>query len=288
MIPFGMHPDIPEDVYYSDSALSCSMAKLLARDGGPAKLQQRLACPKVSKEFDIGHAAHELALGRGGGWEEVPGEWRSKAIKDTVEELRARGVTPLHSKDVETIHAMADALLGHAEAAELLTEPGVMPEVTLVGLDPETGLRIRSRVDVFGPASTCDYKTAVSAAPDDFVREAFKYGYDQQDAWYSDLRAQACAEDRLPFLFIVQEKTPPFLVSVVGLSERYRQIGRIRNRRAIDLYLECSATGIWPGYLPVPPLEPPVWVARRFLPADDTPTDLPDSLIWDNPWKDFH
>ena len=38
MIPAGVHLDLPEDDYYSDSALSCSMAKVLARPGGPAKL----------------------------------------------------------------------------------------------------------------------------------------------------------------------------------------------------------------------------------------------------------
>jgi len=43
MIPAGVHLDLPEDDYYSDSALSCSMAKVLARPGGPAKLQQRIA-----------------------------------------------------------------------------------------------------------------------------------------------------------------------------------------------------------------------------------------------------
>lgn len=292
MIPAGLHLDLPEDDYYSDSALSCSMAKVLARPGGPAKLQQRIAQPVIKAEFDLGHAAHEMVLGRGAAWVEVPGEWRTADTKARVADYRQRGITPLHSKDVETIHGMVAALQQHDEAMELLTEPGVHPEVTLVGEDPDTGLRIRSRVDMFGPAGTVDYKTSVSADPDKFRRDVYDFGYDMQDAWYSDLRAQVCDEEPLPFWFIVQEKVAPWLVSVIPLSETYRQIGRARNRAAIDLYVECAATGMWPGYLPVPPLEPPVWVARQHgLTLTDLDPDISTapSPIWEglNPWKDI-
>ena len=49
-------------------------------------------------------------------------------------------------------------------------------------------------------------------------------------------------------VFIVQEKSPPYLVNVLELDGPALLVGQQRNRRAIDVYRECRESGVWPGY----------------------------------------
>jgi hypothetical protein len=94
-----------------------------------------------------------------------------------------------------------------------------------------------------------DYKTARSADPATFGRTVAEYGFHQQQAWYLDAaRANGLVGDDAVFLFVVQEKTPPFLVSVIELDAVAARIGRERNARARAVYAECTQTGSWPGY----------------------------------------
>jgi hypothetical protein len=50
------------------------------------------------------------------------------------------------------------------------------------------------------------------------------------------------------FLFVVQEKQPPYLVNVIELATPWLQMAAERNRRAREIYAECTASGVWPGY----------------------------------------
>jgi hypothetical protein len=69
-----------------------------------------------------------------------------------------------------------------------------------------------------------------------------------QAAWYMDMvTALGLAED-VAFVFIVQEKTAPYLVTVCELDAEAIRIGRELNRQAIDLYAMCQSDGVWPGY----------------------------------------
>ena len=66
-------------------------------------------------------------------------------------------------------------------------------------------------------------------------------------------------------LFIVQEKTAPYLVNVVGIDYFAREIGRAKNRAAIEVFAECTASGKWPGYSDTDPnyLALPGWAENR-------------------------
>ncbi|MEL6985998.1 MAG: PD-(D/E)XK nuclease-like domain-containing protein, partial [Actinomycetota bacterium] len=95
-----------------------------------------------------------------------------------------------------------------------------------------------------------DYKTCDIADPEVFARAADNYGYPTQADHYLDgVRALTGAIDPA-FVFIAQEKTAPYLVSVFELDHVAMQIGAIRNRWARDIYAECTATGHWPAYVP--------------------------------------
>jgi len=50
------------------------------------------------------------------------------------------------------------------------------------------------------------------------------------------------------FVFIVQEKAAPYLVSVIELDAVALRAGAEANRRALDIYARCTAADRWPGY----------------------------------------
>ena len=121
--------------------------------------------------------------------------------------------------------------------------------------DSEFGVWCRTRPDYLPPHRRylVDYKTSVSADPREFGRRMLDYGYHQQAAWYLD-GVQAVTGD-LPerFAFVVQEKTPPYLVSVCWVDADSIEIGRELNRFAIGIFAHCLRSGECRGSLLLAP-----------------------------------
>lgn len=247
----GLYYDIPEDDYHSGAAtvfdsLSCSDCKLLARPGGPALWRWQQDHPEpVKRVFDIGSAAHAAILGTGPDIVCVPGEWRTKAVKEEVQGWRDKGVLPLHDKDYRAVFGMVGAVARQAWASAVLDSCPHREASAYRGNDDS--LYLRCRFDAIGPDGIVDLKTVVSAEPGQFIRKAIDLGWHQQAAWYRDM-AQALGITDGPFRFIAVEKTEPHLVSVIELDQATEQLGREANARAIDTYQQCKALDEWPGY----------------------------------------
>ncbi|MFC9786463.1 PD-(D/E)XK nuclease-like domain-containing protein [Rhodococcus sp. NPDC127528] len=255
----GAYDGIPDHVYHSDrGSLSSSGARKLLPPSCPAIFRhERDHPPTPSNAFDLGHAAHSLVLGEGSELRMIPAEILSangaattKDAKAFVEQARADGAVPLKPDEYQQVHDMAAAVRANPYAASLL-RTGV-PERSLFWRDPVTGVWLRARPDwtttgADGRPILVDYKTSTSANPDDFRSSAAKYGYHQQAPYYLDGMAALGVHD-CGFVFIVQDKNPPYLVSVVELTADAMLLGRDLNRAAIDIYAECTAADQWPGY----------------------------------------
>lgn len=260
----GVH-DIPEAVYHADpvtgGSLSCSGAKKLLPPSCPALFAyEREHGQPYKKAFEFGSAAHKLVLGVGPELAEIPGTgkggpnaWQNDHDKTAVAEARLRGAIPLKPAEMAQVQAMAAKLREHPLASALLTPEGGKPEQTLVWEDAGTGIMCRALVDWL-PNSTGgrlilgDYKSAVSANPDDFRKAAYTYGYCMQDPWYLDGIRALGLDDDPDFVFVVQMKTPPYLVSLVRLDEEALRIGAERNAKARRIFADCTESGYWPGY----------------------------------------
>lgn len=261
--------------YHADpvpgQSLSCSGAKKLLDPSCPALFDWERRNPPPPKDvFDIGHAAHKLALGIGPDIVVVPGDrWDTKDAKQRVAEVRAAGNVPVKADAMEQLTAMAEALRAHPIAKALLSDG--QPEASAFWVDEPTGIWRRCRFDWLpNPSSSGrlivpDYKTAASAHPKKWIKSAADYGYEMQAAWYLDaVKALGLADDAA-FVFLVQEKTPPYLVSTVQLDVVALRIGRHRNREAIDTYAQCTAENRWPGYAEdVELVSLPRWVEREY------------------------
>lgn len=279
----GLYAGIPDAVYHADpvpaGSLSVSGAKVLARN--PARYDWDRRHPRDWEPvFNHGHAAHALVLGVGPRIVELAAnDWRSPKTRAVRDEQLAAGRIPLLSKDAEQVRAMRAALLEHELAAALLRDP-VGAEVSAFRVDDVTGGWLRARFDVIRSDGLVDYKTAESAAPEAFQRKAVDYGYHQQAAWYLDMAEQLGCDVSAGFRFVVQEKHPPYLVSVVEFDDDTVQLGRAWNRYAIDLWQECRTTDTWPGYpAETVTITAPPWAPRPPTAADaaDTTTTTADS-----------
>lgn len=261
--------DMPHDEYLRHPALSASGAKLLVQPGGPAKYQHRLTHPEPPKKaFDHGHAAHAAVLGVGPTIVVVDApDWRTKKAQQERDEARAAGRVPLLFGDAERVHDMAAALRQHPLAARLLNPAGGRPEVSLFWHDEQHGVDRRCRVDWLrqpdqnGRLILVDYKTCSAADVGTLRNTVVRYGYHQQAVWYRDLIVGLGLARTAPFLFVFQETSAPYLVHLVELDDQLLQMGEERNERALRLFADCTAAGVWPGYNDggITLLQPPRW-----------------------------
>lgn len=239
--------EMPAEVYHQHDSLSSSGARRLLPPSCPALF--RYGKREHSTAFDIGHAAHKLVLGEGPELVEVKAkDWRTKKAQEAQADAHAAGAVPLLTEQLDQVHAMAAALQRHDLARTLLAPGSGVAEQSLFWTDPETGVTLRCRPDWLSPQWAVDYKSTISAEPAAIARSVHKFGYFQQAPFYRDGIAALGLGDDLPFLFIFQEKTEPYLITVVQLDDRAMNAGTALNRRAIDLYARCLADDHWPAY----------------------------------------
>ena len=258
----GVYDDIPADLYHMDpvpgGSLSSSEARRLLPPSCPALFRHYKDNPEeraTTKALDFGSAAHSIVLeGDESAIVEIHAEnYRTKAAQQQAKTARLAGRVPLLPHELATVRDMATAIKANPIAAKLL-EAG-QAERSLFWADKETGIRRRARLDwsrdpingrrVIIP----DYKTAQSAEPRKFAKAAHEHGYHCQADWYlTAVQELDLAGPDAAFVFIVQEKTAPYLVTVCELDADAMTLGRALNRAALDIYRRCTDTDTWPGY----------------------------------------
>lgn len=254
--------DMPDAIYHADPVPGGSLSNTEAR--------RVLSCPakyrwfkdngqEHKQEFEFGHAAHLAILGVGA---EIVvcdfDDWRTKDARAVRDEARAEGRSPVLRHEWATVQLMVAALKAHPIANRLLTAEGGRSEQSMFwqDTDPFTGRTVwlRGRLDrlpaipMAGRLIVADYKTAASAAGGSFARSAANFGYHQQSAWYLDGVRTLLGVDDPAFVFVVQERDAPYLVNVIELDSYAIEIGRARNRAAIEKWTECTDNDRWPGY----------------------------------------
>lgn len=253
----GLHTDLSNEAYHADkTSLSSSGARKLLPPSCPAKFRYEQDHPQpATKTFDYGNAAHKEVLGNGPDLVVVDADlWNTDAIRDEIAAIRAAGGIPLKQHEMDMVKAMADAIRRHPLAAALLDPAYGAPEQSGFWIDEPTGIRRRVRFDWLpsqqdGRLIIPDYKTAADASDRVMEKEIEKYGYNCQAAWYEEAaQALELGGKDTEMLLIAQEKKPPYLVNVIGIEAFSREIGRAKNRVAIEKFAECTASGHWPGY----------------------------------------
>lgn len=249
----GIYPGIPDDVYHADpllhlgGSLSSSGARKLLDN--PARFEYDRHQPaKTSDDFDLGHAAHREALGTGVEFEVCPFDtWGSNAAKEAKAAARAAGKTPLKPDQYERVEQMGIALRKHPLVGPMFERGLGQSELTLVWRDEGTGVWCRARLDRWLDPFIVDYKTCTDASPDGFRYAIEDHGYHIQRSFYAR-GALALGLDVSDFLFVAQEKVPPYFVAWYRINARSARIGDQLVQAALERYRDCTESGIWPGY----------------------------------------
>jgi hypothetical protein len=264
---------MPADEYHADDSLSSTGARKLLPPGCPAQYRHVRDHPQPpKKEFDYGHAAHKFVLGDGPEIDVLEFDsYQTKAAQRQRDEARDMGVVPLLRHEYEQVEAMAAAIRQHPIAGPLFKPGAGIPERSIFWTDKATGVRCRCRPDWLkqlpGLTLCVDYKTTTDASPAAVSKAIEKYGYHQQDPWYTDGIYAALDPADVRFVFVFQAKTPPYLITVRELDQQSRDIGRAKNERALRIYAECTAAGLWPDWTgpvtEIPTISLPTWAAIR-------------------------
>lgn len=288
----GVHFGIPEDTYHNLwDAASNSRLKLIKRS--PAHM--RTAIDLGSKETEakrLGHAIHAAIL--------EPDSFTSRFIVAGQCEATKKGDglrctnngsilsaklgwlcgthskgsgpsdatrTVLPSDEYEKCMKIRDSVHAHPSAHQLLTFEG-QSELSLVWVDPDTGLLCKARVDrqtgLIPGGAFADVKSTIDASKDAFALAIYKYWYHTQGAHY----LEGAAVLDLPvrhFVNIAVEKEPPYAVGLYRLREDAILAGANQLRPLKLLYARCLETGKWPAYSEdVEDIALPEWAARRI------------------------
>lgn len=256
----GLYPGIPADEYHRDpvagGSLSSSGARALLPPSCPARFrhdQDHGQAPK--RHYDIGHLAHKLVLGEGDTIAIIDaGDWRTKAARAEATEAREAGQIPILVEEYRQVAAMANAIKQHPIASALFSPGNGTPEQTLVWQDQQTGVWCRARYDWLpNPTGSrliiADYKTCASAEPEQLRKTMATYGYHVQAAWYLTAAREVLAATDPGFVFVCQEKAPPYLVTIFEPDSTALRIGLAMSNRARSIYRHCTETGHWPAYV---------------------------------------
>jgi hypothetical protein len=264
--PTGLIHGIPDAAYHAMPGLSATGMKWILRS--PKHYRQMIDHRVEKTAFDFGHAVHAKILGVGMDVAVIPeallaknGAASTLEAKAFIAQARADGLVPVKADVLAEVDSIAEAVLTHPKASALLQLPG-HAEVSLFGRDPDTGVRLRGRIDYLtDTAINVDVKTTNDVRRHNLARTIVNFGYDiQSEAYRHLLRINGL--DPAPTVLIFVEKEPPHEVRVVSFANPLWALGGERAmRRAIDTYAACLATDTWPGDDDQPgepePIDPP-------------------------------
>lgn len=253
----GVHRDLDEAEYHAAPGLSYSGAKVLLDCPQRYRYERDHGRPP-KREYDLGHVAHRLLLGKGSEIKvlDFP-NWLTKAAKAEKEAARDRGEVPILAHEYMAALAMAHAVKDSPAGPLFATGEA---EVSLSWVDEQTGVPLRARIDWLHPNAIVDFKTCDKASPAAIRKAVYEYSYLLQAVAYSE-GARACGLGALPFIFVFAEKAEPHIVTVGQLDEGAYAYGEQRWREAIDLYDACVQADNWPAYSPdIETISLPAWV----------------------------
>jgi hypothetical protein len=242
--------------YHAMQALSASGAWLLAEECAAKFLWRSpwnpLYVPEAKTEFDLGIATHLAILEPQRQADRIvvieAGDYRTTKAREARDAARAAGKVPLLPYQFDIVRAIGGSIRAHPIASEAFR--GGEAEVTLIWDDPVTGVPCKARPDYL-PAQGCwivDLKTAASANPRSWRDQAYRLGYHARAAWYLDGAEAVLGQMPEEYWFVIVEKEPPYLVSVVSFDTEALAWGRVANRKACELFARSAAANDWPGY----------------------------------------
>jgi len=284
------HDDCCDGPSVSATVLARTLAECPAKVWETSPLNPSRVEEKSKPDFDIGRAAHALVLGEPEfNAHFVVAPYDDFRTKEAREWKAAEKRTVIKADVFENILAMTNAQKRSPQVARAFVEG--KPEQSLVWLDAETGIWLKSRPDWLpnDPKArpAVDYKTCRSIEPRKMGMDAFAYGYHIQAALIVDGARAVLGVEPLGVAHVCQEKTIPYLAELRMFDADQLEFGRREYRRALRIFAECwhhhklgfPERNAWPGYTAKPEyFQTPYHILKQMesqpnAPASKTGTD---------------
>jgi hypothetical protein len=152
----------------------------------------------------------------------------------------------------KTILDAEESAIGHLVAAHArlaLKTHGVVFDATEVMYHVDyCGVPLKAAIDGVAGDYLWDIKTTDDASAAGMLKAIRNYRYNLQAYWYRLVYELATGRRPLGFRFLFVEKEPPFATAVCEIGPDLMSYAVSDFEKAITLYKECSASGVWPSY----------------------------------------
>lgn len=236
-----------------------SAAHAMLLGGAEVRISSGLASDNVKACCDAIRAGEDVrqypgAVRRGKEWDKFAAANQGATIvlaKDyaqakSIVDLEASGVVLVSKEQYDRAAAMTEAIKANPIASRVLFAPKTIRETRIDWT--WNGRAWRSTPDAFEFRTLAELKTTRCADPEVFWRDALRMGYHVQAALYKRAIFETTGvKIRDAYLFAV-ESVPPFVVTPFRFSERSLEHGDMLAKRWHEQFLQCEASGEWPGY----------------------------------------
>ena len=279
----GLHYGIPAKLYHADPcarpSLSSGLARtILAKSPLHAYLDRNKTDRAPTEAMLLGSYVHALLADEDDGFVVIQAEnYKTGAAKSARDYAVAQGLQPILCKDAARGLEIAEAIR-NSVAAGISNDPFVehgRAEVTAIWDEDDVTLRARFDRLVLGngKADLWDWKVTADVSDRAIKQRIAEHRYDIQAAFYLRGLTALRPECRgyASFVFVFVEPSHPYSVRRVCLSDEYMAIANAEVDRAIRVWRECTATGIWrgPGVGETMLVEPPAYLVKDY--EENTP-----------------
>lgn len=162
---------------------------------------------------------------------------------------------------------LKEKIYEHPLANKLLSGKGEN-EIALFWTDEETNVKCKCKIDRIKNGIIIDLKSTRSAKPEDFMRDAYNYGYHRQAAFYCKGYENCYNKAPKGFVFITVEKEAPYSVAIYEATELFKEVGGLEIGELLKVYKDCMEIGEFPSYDGFEPkihaLDLPNWVLYKY------------------------
>jgi exodeoxyribonuclease VIII len=252
--------------YRAFPALNQSAAKVLVGNS-PAHYQAYINTPQEeTKALRFGTFVHSAILephSLNDLYITIPGDAPKKPTKAQIEAKKPSEDTKeaiAWWKDFYAKHEgkiildAEESALGHLVASSArfaLRVHGVDFDATEVMYHVDyCGVPLKAAIDGVAGDYLWDIKTtgAGEATPAGMLKSIRSYRYNLQAYWYRLVYELATGRRPLGFRFLFVEKEPPFSWAIAEVGPELMSYAVSDFEKAITLYKECTASGVWPSY----------------------------------------
>lgn len=152
--------------------------------------------------------------------------------------------TVIRGDDYDACMKMREVLYMNGEVRNIIGKGA--PEVSVFA--EIEGVPVKVRFDYIYDWMIIDYKTTISAHPEQFGKQCYNAGYYLKMALQHDVFTLAYGREPSAVKFLAQEKKIPFIPVMYRMSDEQLTIGRLQYRAALQQYRACKERDVWPAY----------------------------------------